>query len=177
VRLSYLSVVLADWAILRWLNQVGATESLWYAALFSASLLFLTQIDPALRSPNERDRRHLLRSLATALVCLTAFYQAEVGIADAPPLLPGILSIAIALGFILAGLLLHIRAFLFVGTAVFMIQVLRQVARFASESLPLWSMGIVLGIAFIWIAATFEARRTQISTLMNYWSTELEAWE
>ncbi|HEY9893955.1 MAG TPA: hypothetical protein V6D34_00855, partial [Candidatus Sericytochromatia bacterium] len=112
-----------------------------------------------------------------ALVCLTAFYQAEVGIADAPPLLPGILSIAIALGFILAGLLLHIRAFLFVGTAVFMIQVLRQVARFASESLPLWSMGIVLGIAFIWIAATFEARRTQISTLMNYWSTELEAWE
>jgi len=177
VRLSYLSVVLADWAILRWLNQVGATESLWYAALFSASLLFLTQIDPALRSPNERDRRHLLRSLATALVCLTAFYQAEVGIAGAPPLLPGILSIAIALGFILAGLLLHIRAFLFVGTAVFMIQVLRQVARFASESLPLWSMGIVLGIAFIWIAATFEARRTQISTLMNYWSTELEAWE
>jgi hypothetical protein len=126
VRLSYLSVVLADWAILRWLNQVGATESLWYAALFSASLLFLTQIDPALRSPNERDRRHLLRSLATALVCLTAFYQAEVGIAGAPPLLPGILSIAIALGFILAGLLLHIRAFLFVGTAVFMIQVLRQ---------------------------------------------------
>ncbi len=177
VRLSYLGVLLADWAILRWLNQVGATESLWYAALFSASLLYLTQIDPALRSPNERERRHLLRSLATALVCLTAFYQAEVGIAGAPPLLPGILSIAIALGFILAGLLLRIRAFLFVGTAVFMIQVLRQVARFASESLPLWSMGIVLGIAFIWIAATFEARRNQISTLMNYWSTELEAWE
>jgi hypothetical protein len=177
VRLSYLGVGLADWAILRWLNQTGATESLWYAALFSASLLYVTQIDPALRSPNERDKRHLLRSLATALVCLTAFYQAEVGIVGAPPLLPGILSIAIALGFVLAGLLLRIRAFLFVGTAVFMIQVLRQVARFASESLPLWSMGIVLGIAFIWIAATFEARRTQISTLMNYWSIELEAWD
>ncbi|MBD2036379.1 hypothetical protein H6F76_15295 [Leptolyngbya sp. FACHB-321] len=177
VRLSYLGVVLADWALLRWLNQIGATESLWYAAVFSASLLYLTQIDPALRSSNERERRHLLRSLAAALVCLTAFYQAEVGIAGAPLLLPGILSIAIALGFILAGLRLRIRAFLFVGTAVFMIQVLRQVARFASESLPLWSMGIVLGIAFIWIAATFEARRTQISTLMNYWSTELEAWD
>ncbi len=177
VRLSYIGVLLADWALLRWLDQVGATELLWYAAVFSASLLYVTQIDPALRSPNERERRHLLRSLATALVCLTAFYQAEVGIVGAPPLLPGILSSAIALGFILAGLRLRIRAFLFVGTAVFMIQVLRQVARFASESLPLWSMGIVLGIAFIWIAATFEARRSQISTLMNYWSTELEAWE
>ncbi len=177
IRLSYLSVVLANWAILRWLNQLDATNLLWYAALISASGLYLVQVDPALRSLDDREKRHLLRSLATGLVCLTAFYQAEIGIAGTPSLLPGLLSGAIALGFVLAGLRLRIRAFLFVGTAVFMIQVLRQVARFASESLPLWSMGIVLGIAFIWIAATFEARRTQISTLMHYWSTELEAWE
>jgi hypothetical protein len=178
VRLSYLSVLLADWAILRWLHNVGAEEPLWFAALISASLLYLAQVDPGLRSSSDRDKRHLLRSLATGLVCLAAFYQAEIGLDGAPALLPGFLSIGLQLGFIVAGLLLRIRAFLFVGTAVFMIQVLRQLWRFIDDySLLLWALGIVLGLAFIWIAATFEARRSQISALMQYWVTELEVWE
>ena len=178
VRLSYLSVLLADWAVLRWLHDLGAEEPLWYAALISASLLYIAQVDPTLRSSNDRDKRHLLRSLATGLVCLTAFYQAEVGIAGVPSLVTGFLSIGLQLGFILAGLLLRIRAFLFVGTAVFMLQILRQLWRFIDDySLLLWALGIVLGLAFIWVAATFEARRSQIAALMQYWVTELEAWE
>ena len=178
IRLSYLSVLLADWAVLRWLHNVGTTEPLWYAALFSASLLYLAQVDPALRSSSDREKRHLLRSLATGLVCLTAFYQAEVGIAGVPSLVTGFLSIGLQLGFILAGLLLRIRAFLFVGTAIFMLQILRQIWRFIDNySLLLWALGIILGLAFIWVAATFEARRSQIAALMQYWVTELEAWE
>jgi hypothetical protein len=178
VRLSYLSVLLADWAILRWLHDLKAEEPLWYAALFSLSLLYLAQVDPGLRSSSDREKRHLLRSFATGLVCLTAFYQAEVGIAGAPSFLPGLLSLGLQLGFIVAGLVLRVRAFLFVGTAIFMLQVLRQVWRFIDNySLLLWAMGIALGLIFIWVAATFEARRSQISALMQYWVTELEAWE
>ena len=178
IRLSYLSVLLADWAVLRWLHDVGAEEPLWFAALFSASLLYLAQVDPALRSSSDRDKRHLLRSLATGLVCLTAFYQAEVGIAGVPSLVTGFLSIGLQLGFILAGLVLRIRAFLFVGTAVFMLQILRQIWRFIDDySLLLWALGIILGLALIWIAATFEARRSQLSALMQYWIAELDAWD
>jgi len=178
VRLSYLSVLLADWAVVRWLNALETTEPLWYAALLSASLLYLAQVDPGLRSSDDREKRHLLRSLATGLVCLTAFYQAEVGIVGAPAFLPGLLSLGLQLGFIVAGLLLRVRAFLFVGTAIFMLQVLRQIWRFIDNySLLLWAMGIALGLIFIWVAATFEARRSQISALMQYWVTELDTWE
>ncbi|MBW4472946.1 MAG: hypothetical protein KME45_21600 [Stenomitos rutilans HA7619-LM2] len=178
IRLSYIGVLLADWAVLRWLHNLRAEEPLWIAALVSLSLLYLAQVDPTFRGASDRDKRHLLRSFATALVCLTGFYQAEVGIAGVSSLLLGFLSISLQLGFILAGLVLRIRAFLFVGTAAFVIQVLRQLWRFIDNySLLLWALGILLGLVFIWVAATFEARRSQISALIQYWVTELEAWE
>jgi hypothetical protein len=34
-----------------------------------------------------------------------------------------------------------------------------------------------LGLVLIWIAATFEARRSQAIALVQYWIAELEAWE
>jgi hypothetical protein len=178
VRLSYLSVVLADWAILRYLYQQNSTEPLWQAAVLSASLLYGAQIDPALRSPSEREKRHWLRCLPTGLVCLTAFYQAEVGMDQVPPILVGMLAIGLALGFILAGILLQVRAFLYVGTITFILQILRQMWRFIGDySLLLWATGIGVGLLLIWIAATFEARRTQVSTLLNYWTSELDNWD
>jgi hypothetical protein len=178
VRLSYISVLLADWAILRLFDQYKIAEPLWYAALLSASLLYVAQIDPGLRSPNDREKRHLLRSLATALICLTALYQSEVGIQGILPILVSLLSTGIALGFVIAGILLRVRAFLYVGTLAFIIQVLRQLWLFVNDySLLLWAMGIALGLVFIWVAATFEARRTQISNLVQYWTSELSEWD
>jgi len=41
----------------------------------------------------------------------------------------------------------------------------------------LWALLIVLGLALIWIAATFEARRSQVSALLQYWLSELNEWE
>ncbi|QZZ18857.1 hypothetical protein J5X98_15490 [Leptothermofonsia sichuanensis E412] len=178
VRLSYIGVLLANWAILRLLNQYGVTEPLWYAALISASLLYGVQIDPGLKSPTERDKRHLLRSLATALLCLTAIYQAEVGIRGTPPILVSLLSTALMLGFVFAGILLRVRAFLYIGTLAFIIQVLRQLWVFNRDNpMLLWAIGIALGVALIWVAATFEVRRTQISNLVQYWAAELDGWE
>ncbi|HEY9648900.1 MAG TPA: hypothetical protein V6C88_21145 [Chroococcidiopsis sp.] len=76
-------------------------------------------------------------------------------------------------GFALRG-----RAYLFVGTATFMITVLRQIWLLVSVySLLIWAVGIVLGLAFIWVAATFEARRAQVLALAQYWAGELEEWD
>ena len=172
IRLSYISMVLTDWAILRLLNERGVTEPLWYATLLGGSLLYVAQVDPYLRSQPEREKRHLLRSLATGLICFTALYQSE------DKFLLGLLTIGLSIVVILAGLALRTRAFLYVGTATFVIKVLRQLWLFINDySLLLWAIGIVIGLAFIWIAATFEARRSQVTALVQYWMTELEAWE
>lgn len=63
----------------------------------------------------------------------------------------------------MTGLALRIRAFLYVGTVTFIVEILRQIWFFINDySLLLWAMDIVLGIAFIWIAANFESRREQM---------------
>ena len=178
VRLSYLSVLLADWAILRSLDRLNVTEPLWYAAVLSGSLLYVAQVDPGLSGRDDRQKRHWLRSLATGLICFTGFYQAEVGISGVCPLLLSGLVLLLHLGFVGAGLVLRIRAFLYIGTIAFLLQVLRQLWVYVAEySILLWSIGIVLGLLLIWIAATFEARRTQVSALLQYWVTELESWD
>ncbi|HEY9908968.1 MAG TPA: hypothetical protein V6D18_15330, partial [Thermosynechococcaceae cyanobacterium] len=178
VRLSYWSVLLADWAILRSLSRLNVTEPLWYAAVLGGSLLFVAQVDPGLRGSNDRQMRHWLRSLATGLICFTGFYQAEVGIAGVLPLVLSGLVLLLDLGFVGAGLLLRVRAFLYLGTIAFLLQVLRQLWVFVAEySIVLWSIGIALGLLLIWVAATFEARRTQVSTVLQYWVNELENWD
>jgi hypothetical protein len=178
VRLSYISVLLANWAILRMLSEGGASEPLWIAAVIGASILYIAQVDPSLRSQTKRETRHWLRCLAVVIICLTAFYQAQVGITGIPILLVGLGAIAIDLAFVFAGILLKIRALLYVGTATFMLQVLWQVWRFISDySLVLWAIGIAVGLLLIWIAATFEARRSQVNSLLQRWIVELDNWQ
>lgn len=172
IRLSYLSILLADWAVVRLLIDWQISEPLWYVAALSGSLLYIAQVDPRLRSHEQKEKRHILRTLATGLFCLSAIYQSDRSITQ------GILTIVWGFGLILAGLTLRVRAFLYVGTATFMIKVLRQLWLFINNySLLLWGLGIVVGLIFIWIAATFEARRSQVITLMQYWIGELETWE
>jgi hypothetical protein len=178
VRLSYLSVGLANWAIIRIFNAQSITEPLWYALLWGGSLLYVAQIDPQLRSPSARETRHLLRCLAIGLICFTALYQAEVGIYGIFPLFLGFLTIGLAIVVILIGIALRVRAFLYIGTLTFMFRVLRQVWLFINDySLFLWAIGIVVGSLLIWIALTFEARRSQAIAFVQYWMTELENWE
>jgi len=177
IRLSYGSVLIANWAIARFLLQLQITVPFGFALLAGGSLLYLAQVDPSFQPQTARDRRHGLRSLATALICLMAFYQAEVGVAGIPPVLAGFGAIAIALGFVLAGLIGQIRAFLYIGTGAFMIQVIWQLWRFFSEySLLLWLFGLLVGGLLIWGAATFEARRSQVNGWLEQWTTSLDDW-
>ncbi|MGQ9871300.1 hypothetical protein [Leptodesmis sp.] len=177
-RLSYIGVLLADWAILRIFVTYELREPLWFVMVLSASLLYVAQIDPGFQHQRDREKRHWLRSLATALICLTGFYQSEIGIAGVAPVFAGLLALALEFGFIVAGLLLRIRAFLYIGTVTFILQVLWQLWRFISDySLMLWALGILVGLLLIWAAATFEARRAQVNTLMQQWASQLNQWE
>ncbi|MGI0487645.1 hypothetical protein ACN4EK_19555 [Pantanalinema rosaneae CENA516] len=172
VRLSYLSILLADWAFVRFFLERSLTDPLWYMTLLTLSLLYVAQVDPALRSPSAKEQRHLLRCLATGMFCLTALYQSDFA------LWQGFLTILLSIGLVVVGLILRVRAFLYIGTLTFLVKVLRQLWLFMNNySLLLWALGIVLGLLLIWVAATFEARRSQTIALVQYWVNELEAWE
>ncbi|MBL1176126.1 hypothetical protein [Pantanalinema sp. GBBB05] len=172
VRLSYLSVLLADWAFVRFFAERSLTDPLWYVTLLTGSLLYVAEVDPDLRSPSAKEQRHLLRCLATGMFCLTALYQSDFS------LWQGFLTILLSIGLVMAGLVLRVRAFLYIGTLTFLFRVLRQLWLFINNySLLLWALGIVLGLLLIWVAATFEARRSQAIALVQYWVNELEAWE
>jgi hypothetical protein len=178
IRLSYVSVLLANWALFRLLDLYNATQPLWYAAIVGSSLLYIAQVEPALQDSPRQEQRHWLRCFATGLICLTAFYQAEVGISGVSPFVAGMLAIGVEFTFILLGLFQRVRAFLYVGTLTFVLQVLWQLWRFVQDySLTLWILGIVMGLILIWVAATFEARRAQANALLQHWITELEDWQ
>jgi hypothetical protein len=172
IRLSYLSVLLADWAIIRWMLKYHATEPLYFSTVIGCSLLYIAQVDPNLRSSNERNNRHWLRCLAIGLICATALYQSE------NSLFFSLITIVLGIVLIMAGLALRIRAFLYLGTATFLIKLLWQVWSYVNQySQLIWAIGILIGLGFIWVAATFESRRTQLGVLIQFWLDELQEWQ
>lgn len=172
IRLSYISLVLAIWAIWGWLDDRLIMDAFWRISLISLSLLYIVQVDPGLRSPTDRQTRHSLRMLAVGLIILSSIYEAETSLWFAA------IALGIDLVLILLGLVLRVRAYLFIGTIAFLYQILRQlVILIGPYPLLIWVIGIILGLLFIWIAATFEARRAQVSALVRYWMAELEQWE
>jgi hypothetical protein len=174
-RLSYVSVALLNWALWRYFNTQGWLSPLWINTLLGLSILYVAQVEPSLQSLSMRNRRHGLRVLASGLVGLSALYQTEI---STPLLTFAGLTLLLALGLILVGLTLKVRAFLFVGTATFVAQVFRILwLLIGNQALLLWAIGIVLGLMLIWIAATFESRRSQITNWLESWSSALETWD
>ncbi len=175
IRLSYLSILLLDWAILDYLDGQSLLTALGVALIAGLSVLYVAQVDPYFQTIQQRQQRHLLRILASVAIALTALYQAET--AD-PMLLYAGLTLILCLGFIFSGLTLKVRAFLYVGTLTFVVQIVRVLWLFISAySLLLWAVGIVLGLIFIWIAATFESRRSQVTQLLDTWTAALDTWD
>ena len=171
-RLSYVSVGLGIWAAWRLFSLWGLTDPLWYVSAVSLGIVFIVESDPTLKGHDGRETRHWMRILATALVALTAIVQSEANWSQ------GLLTIVLSLGLIALGLGLKTRAYLYVGTLVFMLKVLRQLWVFIGNySLLLWALGITLGLLLIWIAATFEARRSRAIAFVQYWIGELDSWE
>jgi hypothetical protein len=169
LRLTYISVVLVDWALFRWFASLNLTGTLWYVTLIGLSILYIAQIDEQLKSRESKSIRHNLRILGSGLICGWAIFWYQ-----DTPYIPGIFSL---IG-IFTGLALRIRAFLYVGTATFLITSIYQMVIF-SFTYPFlkWIVGLLVGILLISIAANFETRRAQINSLIRSISDEFQQWE
>jgi hypothetical protein len=167
IRLSYLSLIFINWAILRWLITVGIYNPLAFVTPPSLSLLYIAQIDSKLQQPEQRFSRHLFRLLAISAIAFVALLTSN-----------GITTGAICLVTVFLGLGLRIRAFLYIGTIVFLLNATNQLILLSFEYARLkMIIGLIAGILLIWIAATFETRREQITQFVQHWIAELEQWE
>ncbi|PAX57938.1 DUF2157 domain-containing protein [Brunnivagina elsteri] len=168
-RFVYISVVLMDWALFKWFYDLRLTNELWYVAIIGLSLLFIAQFDPELKLTQQKNNRHYLRLLGSGIICGSAviFHQDTA-------LIPSIIGII----FIFAGLSLRIRAFLYVGTGAFLITAIYQLVILSLRySFMKWVIGLCVGILFISIAANFETRREQLTSLFSNTSNEFNEWE
>lgn len=169
IRVSYLSVFCAAWAIWVWLENRSVDDSLAWVLPLGLALLYIAQVDPALQRPAGKEQRHWLRVIALAIMLLTALMTERWA---------GLPVGAMALGAIAAGLLLRLRAPLYVGTLVFSLNALNQLV-LLNAAFPFikWMVGIVVGIALIWIAADVERRRDQWLQLTQNWGQDLDNWQ
>ncbi|MEM1171353.1 MAG: DUF2157 domain-containing protein [Cyanobacteria bacterium P01_H01_bin.35] len=170
IRLTYISLGLINYAFVILLNNLGASiQTLIYVTPIGLSLLYVAKVDPILKLPQNRNIRHNLRLFASGIICFVALLENQW-----TGLLPGIISIIA----IFAGLGLQTRAFLYVGTVTLIVNVFNQLIVLNSiYSFFKWIIGLVVGVAFIWIAASFETRREQINNLLQNSIEELENWE
>ncbi|WP_107668429.1 hypothetical protein [Cyanothece sp. BG0011] len=168
-RLFYPSLVLLNIAIYKNILIVDQLSPLLYSSIWCLSLLSIIVFEPYCQREEGKLIRHWLRLIGTGLLCTVSFlYYREPGI------IPGLLGLTL----IVAGLGLKTRGFLFSGTLTFVITVFYQLV-IVSLTYPLlkWMIGLLLGLIFIWMAANFENRRSQISTLINQWMQEFETWD
>lgn len=169
IRLSYLSSLLILVAIYQWLGERGIIDLLAYSLPMGLFCLYVAQVDPQFRQRQSMGLRHLLRLLGTGLI---------LGVALVSERWTGIPVGILSLGAIALGLALQVRAFLYTGTAVLVCNVLNQLVVLNDEyPLTKWIVGMLVGILLIWIAADFERRREQWSSLAQRWQTTLSQWE
>ena len=167
IRLTYLSLILISFTFYDWLGSID--DIFIFTLPISCSLLYFSQVEPSLKLEQNRDLRHGLRVLGTAILSGTSLATSE-----GTGVVPGILNLII----IFVGLGLRIRAFLYIGTAIFLINIVNQLIILNSiYSFIKWIIVFILGVILIWIAANFETRREQLITLWNNWVAELETWE
>ena len=167
IRLTYLSLILISFTFYDWLGSID--DIFIFTLPISCSLLYFSQVEPSLKLEQNRDLRHGLRVLGTAILSGTSLATSE-----GTGVVPGILNLII----IFVGLGLRIRAFLYIGTAIFLINIVNQLIILNSVySFIKWIIVFILGVILIWIAANFETRREQLITLWNNWVAELQTWE
>ncbi len=169
IRFTYISVALINWALYRWFYDLRLTDALWYVTPIGLSLLYIAQVDTQLKLPEYKVGRHIVRVVGSGLICGWAilFNQDTAWI-------PGIFSLIA----IFAGLALRVRAFLYIGTATFLITTIYQSVIFSLQySFLKWVVGLLLGILLIYIAANFETRRAQITSLIRSAIDEFQSWE
>lgn len=168
VRLSYLTLGLLAWAAWLWLDLRSINDSVAQVAPAVLSLLYIAQVDPALQAEPNRNGRHWLRLVGSGLLLLVALLS---------PRWTGLPLAGLSLGAIALGLLWRTRAFLYSGTLFFGLNAIYQLVLLnATYPFVKWVIGIVVGVALIWVAADFERRRDQWIDLTQGWVQELDRW-
>jgi hypothetical protein len=169
IRWSYISLGFLDWAIIQFALEKSFDEILLFNGLIGLSILYIAQFDPDLIISQKRKNRHQIRVFGSGFICLTAllFYQDQ-----------GIIPPMVSLAFVVAGLGLQVRAFLFVGTINFVLSIFYQLVVLIFEyPFSKWIIGLITGIGLITVAANFERRRDQIKLMLQNWSDQLNRWE
>jgi hypothetical protein len=162
---AYLSLVFVNWAGMRLLFQYHITSPLWYATLVGLSILAAVQWDPYWQK--SKQNRHQGRLLGSGIIAVTALVWHQ-------PWLP----IGIGLAIAIIGLMLRVRAWLYVGTIVFLLTNTYQLLLLITEyPITKWAIGLLAGVLIITLAANFERRREQIERAWQHWLDRLQEWE
>ena len=96
------------------------------------------------------------------------------GMAEAP-YLPLVLA-GLSIAGIFLGIMLRVRAFLFLGmtfTLMALIGMVAHAARSVNDVWPWWAFGILLGVSILILLGTFEKKRPEIVALIG----RLRKWE
>lgn len=167
IRISYLSLMCVNWLLWQQCDRWHLTHPLWFAIPAFLSVVYITQVDPMLCQPAQRDARHVIQAISTAVFGFIALGTANWWVSG-----------GIGLIVLFSGIAFRIRAFLYVGTLIFLLDVVNQIIFLSWQySFVKWAIGLTLGLMFIGIAANFETRREQIKQMLRHWLAELEDWQ
>gem|GEM_PF-400560 len=176
IRATYITVFLWDWAVFLYISLIGSSSfpinTMIHVTVIGFSGLYFAQVEPNLRSPHTKALRHAFRVLMSGSMGLIAFLCSFANITIA------LSTWGLSAAFIIAGLALRVRAYLFMGTFTFILLVITQAVILVTQySFLMWALGIIAGIGFILVAANFEVRRDRILALFRNVAIKLKAWE
>ena len=142
------------------------------AATMTASAL---EAPVAARSGGAEEASQALRYLGISLIYVASTADLFLTGLGNSLWLPVILAVLCVAG-VLAGILLRVRAFLFLGVGFLLVDVLAMIWHAAVDRAHTWlwwACGIVLGAAILALFAVFEKRRNDVLELLE----RLRAWE
>jgi hypothetical protein len=169
IRFTYISTGLITLALYRWTGEFSFDNLIWYIMPLGLTIIYIAQVEPNLKLPEKKKIRHQLRLFGSGFICGMAFLlHLQTGI------IPGIFALIAIFG----GLSLRIRAFLFVGTMTLIaIAGYQSTVLIFSHPLLKWVAILMAGIGLIWLAASFETKRSQLSSLVRNWLEQFQQWD
>jgi hypothetical protein len=162
---AYLSLIFINWAAIRLLFAYNLTSPLWYATSIGLSILAAVQWDPYWQT--SKQNRHYGRIFGSSIIAITALVWHQ-------PWLP----IGIGLAIAICGIVLRVRAWLYIGTITFLLTNAYQLLILITEyPITKWAIGLLAGVLIITLAANFERRKEQIERAIGYWLDRFQEWE
>ncbi len=166
-RWTDLSGVLITGALWRIGFSLEITSGFAYLSPVGLLILWISHTEPAWQGSSHRSLRHGLRLIGLGLILLPCWLTQAWG-----------LTILLSLISVMLGLALKIRAYLLLGTSLFLLSTLQHTgALVIANSFSRWISLLALGLGLIIGAATFESYRTKLKDLWISLMGQIQAWE